>query len=74
MDGCGCKSPKLNVVADRKDDASRLAFTARMPDEKKEGAVAFLHAAIAWFRAHDVTAQRVMTDNGEVLPVFRTDG
>lgn len=46
------------------DDASRLAFTAMMPDEKKESAVAFLEAAIAWFKAHGVTAQRVMTDNG----------
>jgi hypothetical protein len=38
------------------DDASRLAFTAMMPDEKpdekKESAVAFLDAAIAWFAAH----------------------
>lgn len=46
------------------DDASRLAFTAMMPDEKKESAVAFLDAAIAWFRAHGVIVQRVMTDNG----------
>lgn len=46
------------------DDASRLAFTAMMPDEKKESAVAFLDAAIAWFKAHGVVTQRVMTDNG----------
>lgn len=46
------------------DDASRLAFSAMMPDEKKESAVAFLDAAIAWFQAHGVTIQRVMTDNG----------
>lgn len=46
------------------DDASRLAFIAMMPDEKKESAVAFLDAAIAWFQAHGVTVQRVMTDNG----------
>jgi transposase InsO family protein len=46
------------------DDASRLAFTAMMPDEKKESAVAFLDAAMAWFKAHGVTVQRVMTDNG----------
>ena len=46
------------------DDASRLAFTAMMPDERKESAVAFLDAAIAWFKAHGVTVQRVMTDNG----------
>jgi transposase InsO family protein len=50
------------------DDASRLAFTAMMPDEKpdekKESAVAFLDAAIAWFRVHAVVVQRVMTDHG----------
>jgi transposase InsO family protein len=46
------------------DDASRLAFTAMMPDKKKESAVAFLEAAIAWFKAHGVVVQRVMTDNG----------
>lgn len=46
------------------DDASRLAFTAMMPGEKKESAVAFLDAAIAWFKPHGVVVQRVMTDNG----------
>ena len=46
------------------DDASRLAFTAMLPDERKASAVAFLDAALAWFKAHGVIAQRVMTDNG----------
>ncbi|MDB5317695.1 MAG: family transposase [Rhodospirillales bacterium] len=46
------------------DDASRLAFTAMMPDKKKESAVAFLEAAIAWFEAHGLVVQGVMTDNG----------
>ncbi|MEO3473266.1 DDE-type integrase/transposase/recombinase [Roseomonas sp. CAU 1739] len=35
-----------------------------MPDQKKQSAVAFLDAAIVWFKAHGVTVQRVMTDNG----------
>ena len=35
-----------------------------MADEKKESASAFLEQALAWFRTHGVTAQRVMTDNG----------
>ena len=45
-----------------------------MPDEKKESAVAFLNAAIAWFKAHGVTVQRVMTDNGSAYrsKVFAT--
>jgi len=46
------------------DDASRLAFTALMPDERKESATTFLDQALAWFRARGVIAQRVMTDNG----------
>ena len=49
------------------DDASRLAFTAVLPDERKESAVAFLQAALAWFAAHGVAAQRVMTDNGSAF-------
>jgi len=46
------------------DDASRLAFTALLPDERKESATRFLYDALAWFRAHGVCVQRVMTDNG----------
>jgi transposase InsO family protein len=46
------------------DDASRLAFTAILPDEKQGSATAFLEQALAWFSAHGVTAQRVMTANG----------
>jgi len=49
------------------DDASRLAFTAVMPDERKESAVAFLNNALDWFAAHGVAAQRVMTDNGSAF-------
>ena len=46
------------------DDASRLAYTELLPDERKESAVAFLARALAWFASLGVTAQRVMTDNG----------
>ena len=46
------------------DDASRLAYTEVLPDEKKESACAFLTRALAFFAAHGVTVQRVMTDNG----------
>lgn len=49
------------------DDASRLAYTALMPDEKKESAVRFLEDALAWFAAHGVVAERVMTDNGSAF-------
>ena len=49
------------------DDASRLAYTAVLPDERKESAVAFLNRALAWFAAHGVTVERVMTDNGSAF-------
>jgi len=46
------------------DDASRIAFSQILPDEKKESAAAFLHAAIAYYAGLGVTVTRVMTDNG----------
>ena len=46
------------------DDASRLAFSRILPDERKESAVAFLKAAVAYYRSLGVTVARVMTDNG----------
>lgn len=46
------------------DDASRLAYTEILPDERKESAIAFLERALAWFACHGVAAERVMTDNG----------
>ena len=46
------------------DDASRLAYTELMPNERKESAVAFLEHAVAWFGHHGVSIERVMTDNG----------
>jgi transposase InsO family protein len=46
------------------DDASRIAFSQILPDEKKESAVAFLNAAIAYYAGLGITVTRVMTDNG----------
>ena len=46
------------------DDASRIAFSEILPDEKKESAVAFLKAAVAYYQSLGVTVARVMTDNG----------
>jgi transposase InsO family protein len=46
------------------DDASRLAFSQILPDEKKASAVAFLRAAVAYYQSLGVTLARVMTDNG----------
>ena len=46
------------------DDASRVAFSQVMPNERKESAVPFLKAAVAYYRSLGVTVVRVMTDNG----------
>jgi transposase InsO family protein len=46
------------------DDHSRVAFTQIRPTERKECAIAFLKAAIAYYQRLGVTVQRVMTDNG----------
>jgi transposase InsO family protein len=46
------------------DDASRLAYTALLPNERQQSAVRFLGNALAWFAAHGVVVERVMTDNG----------
>ena len=46
------------------DDASRVAFVQVMPDQRKQSAVAFLEAAIAYYASLGIKVQRVMTDNG----------
>jgi transposase InsO family protein len=46
------------------DDASRIAFSQILPDEKKESAIAFLKAAVAYYASLGVPIARVMSDNG----------
>ena len=46
------------------DDASRIAYARLMPDEGQHSALAFLHAAIAYFRSLGIQAQSIMSDNG----------
>jgi transposase InsO family protein len=52
------------------DDASRIAFSQIMPDEKKESATAFLKAALAYYESLGVAVARVMTDNGSCYRSF----
>jgi transposase InsO family protein len=52
------------------DDASRIAFSLVMPNEKKESAAAFLKAALAYYESLGVTVARVMTDNGSCYRSF----
>jgi transposase InsO family protein len=46
------------------DDASRLAYSEVLPDERQESAVPFLERAVGWFACRGVTVERVMTDHG----------
>jgi transposase InsO family protein len=46
------------------DDATRLAYVEVLSDEKGLTAVGFLRRAIAFYRRHGITVERVMTDNG----------
>ena len=52
------------------DDHSRIATAAIFPDEKKNSAVAFLKAAVAYYKSLGVTVDRVMTDNGSCYRSF----
>ena len=46
------------------DDATRLAYVEVLGDEKARTAVGFLRRAVAFYRAHGIEVERVMTDNG----------
>jgi transposase InsO family protein len=46
------------------DDATRLAYVEVLGDEKATTAVGFLQRAVAFYRRHGITVQRVMSDNG----------
>jgi len=46
------------------DDASRVAYVEIKPDERKQSAIAFLIAAVAYYRSLGIRIERVMTDNG----------
>lgn len=52
------------------DDASRVAFSQILADEKAVSAVAFLKASVAYYASLGVTVSRVMTDNGSCYRSF----
>ena len=41
-----------------------IAFSQILPDERKQSAIAFLKAALAYYKSLGITVTRVMTDNG----------
>ncbi len=46
------------------DDATRLAYVEVLSDEKAITSIGFLKRAIAFYAAHGIAVERVMTDNG----------
>jgi transposase InsO family protein len=46
------------------DDYSRLAYAEVLSDEKAATASSFLRRAVAFYRRHGITIERVLTDNG----------
>jgi len=57
--GAGRESVHLAV-----DDHSRVSFAQVLADESADSAVAFLKAAVDYYKSLGVTIERVMTDNG----------
>lgn len=52
------------------DDASRLAYSEILPNERAGSAVAFTTRALAWFQDLGVPVERIMTDNGSAYKSF----
>ena len=57
----GAGTESLHVAI---DDHSRLAFACLFPDEKTPSVLAALHQAIAFYQAHGILIQQVLTDRG----------
>jgi transposase InsO family protein len=52
------------------DDATRLAFVEVLGDEKATTAIGFLRRALAFYVAHGIGVERLMTDNGSAYRSF----
>jgi transposase InsO family protein len=46
------------------DDYSRAAYVEILPDERQDTCIGFLDRTVAWFAAHGVRVERILTDNG----------
>ena len=46
------------------DDATRLAYAEVLRDEQTATVIGFLRRAVAFYRRHGITVERLMTDNG----------
>jgi transposase InsO family protein len=52
------------------DDHSRTAYAEICADEKAATAIGVLRRAVAWFKGHGVTVERVLSDNGSCYRSF----
>ena len=59
-----CRGAGWEFVHVAIDDNSRLAFSQILPDERGHSAVAFLDAAVGYYRSLGVRISRLLTDNG----------
>src|SRR5216117_2650199 len=46
------------------DDCTRLAYAEVLGDERATTAIAFLRRAVAFFKRHSISVERLLTDNG----------
>jgi transposase InsO family protein len=53
------------------DDHTRLAYVEAHADERDPTAAAFLRRAVAWFAAHGVQVERVLTDDAKIYRIGR---
>ena len=58
------RRPGYTFLHNAVDDHSRLAYTEILGDERKDTAAGFWQRANAFFAAHGITVERVLTDNG----------
>jgi transposase InsO family protein len=49
------------------DDHARIGFTEMKPNERRDCAIAFLRAAVAYFASLGVTLRAILTDNGSAF-------
>ena len=53
------------------DDHSRIAFSQIYPDETRDSAIAFLHAALAHYARFGIRFKALLTDNGSAYRSYR---
>jgi transposase InsO family protein len=58
------RTPGWEYVHVAVDDYSRLAYAEVLADEKATTAIGFLRRALAFYRRHGITVERILTDNG----------